>query len=55
VYDVLGREIVTLVNAVQRPGSYRVTFDGSNIPSGTYIYRMAADGDVLSRKMILIK
>jgi cyanophycinase len=55
VYDVLGREIKTLVNTVQQPGNYRVTFEASGLPSGTYLYRLTADGVVLTRNMILLK
>jgi hypothetical protein len=55
VYDVLGREVATLVNAVQQPGMYRVTWDASGFPSGIYFYRLTIDGAVLSRNMILLK
>ncbi|HTY35796.1 MAG TPA: M1 family aminopeptidase [Bacteroidota bacterium] len=63
VFDVLGREISTLVNAEQRSGNYRVTFDASKIPSGIYIYRLNArpiSGSshseyVETRKMVLTK
>ncbi len=40
IYDILGREIQTLVNEQQNPGIYEVTFDAGNLPSGVYYYRL---------------
>ena len=55
VYDALGREIATLINAPLQPGTYEVTFDGSNLPGGIYFYILKA-GDIFeSRKMVLLK
>ncbi|MDZ7766259.1 MAG: T9SS type A sorting domain-containing protein [Melioribacteraceae bacterium] len=42
VYDILGREIKTLVNEVKSPGSYEVQFDASQLASGVYFYRLTA-------------
>lgn len=42
VYDVLGREIAVLVNENQAPGNYRVEFNGSNLSSGVYFYKLSA-------------
>jgi hypothetical protein len=42
VYDILGREIAVLLNERKAPGSYEVTFEGSNIASGVYFYRLFA-------------
>jgi hypothetical protein len=55
VYDLLGREIKTLVNEYKKAGSYRVTFDGSNLPSGVYIYRLHTYSFSQMHKMILMK
>lgn len=55
VYDILGREVTTLVNKEQSVGNYSVTFDASNLTSGLYIYRLTSGASVLSRKMILLK
>lgn len=55
VYDVLGREVSTLVNKVEKAGSYSVTFDAGNINSGVYFYKISADGFTETKKMILIK
>ncbi len=61
VYDVLGREIANLVNGVESPGYYRVTFDASRLQSGVYIYRIVAVSlDAKShfaqtRKLVLLK
>ena len=55
VYDVLGREVATLVNEVQPAGNYAVTFDASKLPSGTYFYRLQAGKYSAVKKMMLIK
>jgi len=55
VYDMLGREIVKLVNEEKSPGNYGVKFDGSNYSSGVYIYRMQVGSFTLSKKLMLIK
>jgi hypothetical protein len=55
VYDVLGREIVTLVDQAKEAGVYEVKFDGSNLPSGIYLYRMEAGPTVSTKKLVLLK
>ncbi len=55
VYDLLGREIVRLVDQQLAPGRYRLQFDGSAFPSGTYFYRLVSDGQAMSRKLVLAK
>lgn len=55
VYDLLGKEVATLVNREQRPGEYEVEFDASNLSSGTYFYTLKADNFVSTKKMILLK
>ncbi|HET53928.1 MAG TPA: T9SS type A sorting domain-containing protein, partial [Ignavibacteria bacterium] len=55
IYDILGREITTLVNEYQTDGRYEVKFDASNLVSGIYIYRLEANDFVDSKKMMLIK
>jgi hypothetical protein len=40
IYDILGREITTLVNQQLKPGTYEVEWDGSNFPSGVYFYKL---------------
>ncbi len=55
VYDILGRTIKNLVSEIQKPGKYEVTFDGSNLASGTYIYRLQVGSKIISKKMSLIK
>jgi hypothetical protein len=55
IYDILGREIATLVNEQLKPGSYRVDWDGTNYPCGVYFYKLQA-GDYSSvKKMVLLK
>lgn len=55
VFDPLGREVYTLVNEVKSPGTYEISFDGTNLPSGAYIYRLTSGEFVQSRKFLLIK
>jgi hypothetical protein len=55
VYDVLGREVKTLVNELQNPGFHTVNLDGGNLPSGVYFYRIVAGGYTSVRKMLLLK
>ncbi|MBK7105395.1 MAG: T9SS type A sorting domain-containing protein [Ignavibacteriae bacterium] len=55
VYDVLGREIKTLVNRVQTPGNYKIEFDGSNFPSGVYYYQLKSGTFIQTKKMLLLK
>ncbi|HEY5124119.1 MAG TPA: T9SS type A sorting domain-containing protein [Ignavibacteria bacterium] len=55
VYDVMGREVQTLVNEKLSAGTYEVTFDGSNLTSGIYFYKLTAGNFVETKRMILIK
>jgi hypothetical protein len=55
VFDVLGREIATLVNEEMRAGRYERTFVGTGLASGVYIYRLEAGGFVQSKKLLLLK
>ncbi len=55
VYDFLGGEVSTLVNETKSTGSYELSFDASNLPSGTYFYTMTADNYSSINKMVLIK
>ncbi len=55
VYDVLGREVATLVDEVQKMGSYEVEFDGSRLPSGVYFYRLQAGTYSRTKKLVLLK
>ena len=55
VYDILGREIETLVNTEKPAGAYVVKFDGHSLPSGVYFYRIQAGDFVDTKKFILLK
>jgi len=55
VFDVIGREVQTLVNEKLKPGEYEVTFDGSTLPSGVYFYKLQADDFTETKKSILLK
>lgn len=55
VYDILGKEVETLVNEKQSPGMYEVTFDGSKFASGIYFYQMKTGDFIEAKRMVLIK
>jgi hypothetical protein len=55
VYDILGREVATLVNGMESPGYKQVTFNASMLPTGVYTYRLTAGSFVQTKKMILMK
>jgi photosystem II stability/assembly factor-like uncharacterized protein len=55
VYDLLGREVATLVNEVKQPGSYEVTWDASGFASGVYLYRLQSGNFVQTRRLLLLR
>ena len=55
VYDLLGREIVTLVNDSYPAGVHTATFDASTLSSGVYIYQLQTGNIILNRKMTVVK
>lgn len=61
VYDILGKEVATLVNKPQVAGYYEVEFDASSLPSGIYLYRLQVWGldnakkFIQTKKMVLLK
>jgi len=55
IYDLLGKEIETLVNEYKQAGVHVVTFHGTALPSGVYFYRLTANNFSLTKKLILLK
>jgi hypothetical protein len=60
IYDIIGREVVDLVNEQQEPGYYQKTFNASNLANGMYVYRLIATDQqnnkhVFKKKMMLLK
>jgi hypothetical protein len=55
IYDILGREIATLVNQQLNPGMYEVEWDASNYPSGVYFYKINTESFNQTKRMVLIK
>ena len=55
IFDVLGREITTLVNERLSPGIYEAVWNGSNFASGLYFYKLITDEFVQTKKMVLLK
>jgi hypothetical protein len=59
VYDILGKEVQKLIDEIKEAGYYSVEFDGSNLASGVYFYRILAEGEAQkftkTLKMVLVK
>jgi len=59
LYDILGAEVITLLNEKKEPGVYEIDFNAQSaaggLPSGIYIYRIVADGFIETKKMVLMK
>ncbi len=55
VFNVLGKQVATLVDEIKSPGVHQTLFDAANISSGVYFYRLEFEGQVLTNKMMLIK
>jgi photosystem II stability/assembly factor-like uncharacterized protein len=55
IYDILGREIATLVNEEKSAGNYEIKFDGSNLSSGVYFYRLQSGSFSETKKFVLLK
>jgi len=55
VYNILGREVGTLVDGRLQAGTYQVAFDGSGLASGVYFYRLLTPSHTLTRKMVMLK
>ncbi len=55
IYNLKGQEVATLVDEELLAGSYKVTFEPTNLPSGVYVYRLESVGQIEARKMILLK
>ncbi|HKJ80801.1 MAG TPA: T9SS type A sorting domain-containing protein [Ignavibacteriaceae bacterium] len=55
IYDVLGREVTTIVNETKAPGKYEIEFNASSLSSGVYFYQLKAGKYIQTKKMMLIK
>ena len=55
VFDLIGKEIATLVKSYQKPGLYNIKFDAADLKSGIYIYNISYDNFIKYRKMMLMK
>jgi hypothetical protein len=55
LFNLLGEEVAILVNETKEAGAYSLSFDASDLPSGTYIYQLQAGSSIKSMKMVLLK
>jgi hypothetical protein len=55
IYDLVGREVATLVNDELKPGTYETGWDGSNYSSGVYFYKIISGDFIETKKMVLMK
>jgi len=55
IYDILGREVATLVNERLNAGLYEYIFDGAGLTSGIYFYRIKAGEFIETKKMLMVK
>ncbi len=55
VYDILGREIVTLLNEIKHPGNYEVKFDANDLTSGVYFYRLQYGNNFITKKFVVLR
>jgi len=55
VFDILGKEVTTLINEFQNAGSYDAVFNGANFSSGVYFYRIESGSFIDTKKMFLLK
>ncbi len=55
IFDILGREVATLVDEFRLPGRYEIEFNGKNLPSGVYIYVLNAGNFTAAKKFVLLK
>ena len=55
IFDVLGRKVAVLIDREESAGNHSINFDGGNLSSGVYIYRLSSPDQILSKKMILLK
>ena len=55
VFDIQGRIVAILLDEVKQAGNYSVEFNGSNLSSGFYVYKLTTDNNTFTRKMLLMK
>ncbi len=55
IFDIMGREVQTLVNETLQPGTYETSFDGSNLTSGVYFYQLTSGNYKETKKLLLLK
>jgi len=55
IFDILGKEVMTLVNEIKTAGDYGIDFDGRSLSSGIYFYKLEAGEFTATKKMMLVK
>jgi len=55
VYDILGKEVATVINDTLKPGEYEIDFDTKQLPPGTYFYKLVANGFTETKQVVIKK
>jgi serine protease len=55
IYDILGKEVATLVSQFEKEGGHSITFNGTDLTSGIYFYKLRAGNDIATKKLVLLK
>ena len=55
IFNITGKKVATLINEVKEAGNYSINFNGSNLSTGIYIYKLTTNNNTLARKMLLMK
>ena len=55
VYDIIGKEVQTLINKNLSAGNYKIEFEGSDLPGGVYFYKLSAGDINETKRMIILK
>lgn len=55
VYDLLGKEVATLIEKIHEPGNYSINFDATDLAGGVYFYQLKLGNNIKTKKMLLVK
>ncbi len=55
VYDILGKEVATVINDMLKPGDYEIDLEANRLPDGTYFYKLVANGFTETKQVVIKK